>query len=408
MRLCFFASLRETKAYCMKFLFSFLFLISLFASAQTKRARDYGIPFDGTPGKFNAITDVGNVTVGHSTIIKGTGTLVKGQGPVRTGVTAILPHGKEFHPVYANFYALNGNGDMTGTHWITESGFLETPILITNTGSVGTVRDATWQWMDQHKYYTPIFKDYWFAYPVVAETYDGILNDINGQHVKKENVFAALDSATSGPVKEGGVGGGTGMICYGFKGGIGTASRVINQQAGGYTVGVLVQANHGGRSQLTISGVPVGKELTDTLGLKISGVTTKQKPIEMEVGSIIIVLATDAPLLPSQIKRLAQRIPLGLTRTGAIGGNSSGDIFIAFSTANKDAFSNAEEKQVTTMSNETMNLLFTATIQATEEAIINALFAGQTMEGIEGNKVYGLPKEKVVQIMKQYNRLTDK
>ncbi len=390
----------------MKLILGLTILIAFSAEGQTKRARDYGIPFDGTPGKSNAITDVGNVTVGHSTIIKGSGKLVKGQGPIRTGVTAILPHGKEFHPCYANFYALNGNGDMTGTHWITESGFLETPILITNTGSVGIVRDATWQWMDQHKYYTPIFKDYWFAYPVVGETYDGILNDINGQHVKKENVFAALDSARSGAVKEGGVGGGTGMICYGFKGGIGTSSRVINKQAGGYTVGVLVQANHGGRSQLTISGVPVGKEMTDTLGLQISGVTTKQKPLEQELGSIIIVLATDAPLLPGQIKRLAQRIPLGLTRTGAIGGNSSGDIFIAFSTANKDAFSNTEEKQVTTMSNETMNLLFTATIQATEEAIINALFAGETMEGIDGNKVYGLPKEKVVQIMKKYNRMS--
>jgi D-aminopeptidase len=389
----------------MRFLIPILISITVSSTAQTKRARDYGIPFDGTPGKSNAITDVGNVTVGHATIIKGSGKLAKGQGPVRTGVTAILPHGKEFHPCYANFYALNGNGDMTGTHWITESGFLETPILITNTGSVGTVRDATWQWMDKHKYYTPIFKDYWFAYPVVAETYDGLLNDINGQHVKNEHVFAALDSAKSGLVREGGVGGGTGMICYGFKGGIGTSSRVINKQAGGYTVGVLVQANHGGRSQLTISGVPVGKELTDTLGLIISGVTTKQKPPEHEVGSIIIVLATDAPLLPHQIKRLAQRIPLGLTRTGAIGGNSSGDIFIAFSTANKDAFSNSAEKQVTTMSNETMNLLFTATIQATEEAIINALFAGETMEGIEGNKVYGVPKEKVVQIMKQFNRL---
>lgn len=391
----------------MKFIFSFFLLVALVSTAQTKRARDYGIPFDGTPGKYNAITDVGNVTVGHSTIIKGSGNLVKGQGPVRTGVTAILPHGKEFHPVYANFYALNGNGDMTGTHWITESGFLETPILITNTGNVGTVRDATWQWMDQHKYYTPIFKDYWFAYPVVGETYDGILNDINGQHVKKEHVFSALDSAKSGPVKEGGVGGGTGMICCSFKGGIGSSSRVINKEAGGYTVGILVQANHGGRSQLTISGVPVGKHLTDTLPIRIQGVTTGAIPqvYEKEVGSIIIVLATDAPLLPSQLKRLAQRIPLGLTKMGAIGGNSSGDIFIAFSTANKDAFSNDQEKQVTTMANETMNLLFTATIQATEEAIINALFAGETMEGIDGNKVFGLPKDKVVRIMKQYNRL---
>lgn len=391
----------------MKFISSFFLLVALVSTAQTKRAREYGIPFEGTPGKYNAITDVGNVTVGHSTIIKGSGNLVKGQGPIRTGVTAILPHGKEFHPVYANFYALNGNGDMTGTHWITESGFLETPILITNTGSVGTVRDATWQWMDEHKYYTPIFSDFWFAYPVVAETYDGILNDINGQHVKKEHVFSALDSAKSGPVKEGGVGGGTGMICYGFKGGIGTASRVISKQAGGYTVGILVQANHGGRSQLTISGVPVGRELADTLSLRIQGVTTGAIPKsqEKEVGSIIIVLATDAPLLPSQLKRLAQRIPLGLTRTGAIGGNSSGDIFIAFSTANKDAFSNTEEKQVTTMSNEAMSALFTATIQATEEAITNVLFAGETMEGINGNKVYGLPKDKVLAIMKKYNRL---
>src|SRR5688572_6100400 len=391
----------------MKFLLFAFLLVSVISEAQTKRARDYGIPFDGVTGKYNAITDVGNVTVGHSTIIKGSGNLVKGQGPIRTGVTAILPHGKDFHPAYANFYALNGNGDMTGTHWITESGFLETPILITNTGNVGTVRDAAWQWMDEHKYYTPIFKDYWFAYPVVAETYDGILNDINGQHVKKEHVFSALDSAKSGPVTEGGVGGGTGMICCSFKGGIGTSSRVINKEAGGYTVGIIVQANHGGRSQLTISGVPVGKHLSDTLPIKIQGVTTGAvtQSFEKEVGSIIIVLATDAPLLPSQLKRLAQRIPLGLTRMGAIGGNSSGDIFIAFSTANKNAFSNDVEKQVTTMSNEAMNFLFTATIQATEEAIINALFAGETMEGIDGNKVYGLPKEKVVQIMKKYNRI---
>lgn len=383
------------------------FLITLSAVAQTKRARDYGIPFEGTPGRNNAITDVTNVTVGHSTIIKGKGDLVKGQGPVRTGVTAILPHGKEFHPVYANFYTLNGNGDMTGTHWITESGFLETPILITNTGNVGTVRDAAWQWMDEHAYYTPFFKNYWYAYPVVAETYDGILNDINGQHVKKEHVFAALDSAKPGPVKEGGVGGGTGMICYGFKGGIGTSSRVISKEAGGYTVGILVQANHGGRSQLTIAGVPVGKHLTDTLPVHIKGLTSSAvySDTEKEAGSIIVVLATDAPLLPHQLMRLAQRIPLGLHRTGGIGGNGSGDIFIAFSTANKDAFSNAEEKQVTTMANEAMNALFTATIQATEEAIINALFAGETMEGIEGNKVYGMPKEKVEQIMKQYNRL---
>jgi D-aminopeptidase len=390
----------------MKFSALFLLLTSFFSAAQTKRARDYGIPFNGTTGIHNSITDVSGVTVGHTTIIRGEGPLHKGEGPVRTGVTAILPHGKEFIPVYANFYALNGNGDMTGTHWISESGFLETPILITNTGNVGIVRDATWQWMDEHKYYTPFFKDYWYAYPVVAETYDGILNDINGQHVKKEHVYRALDSAKSGPVTEGGVGGGTGMICYGFKGGIGTSSRIVNKDAGGYTIGILVQANHGGRSQLTIAGVPVGKQLTDTLPVRLEGstgaiVSTQEK----ETGSIIIVLATDAPLLPHQLKRLAQRIPLGLTRTGAIGGNGSGDIFIAFSTANKNAFSNTDEEQVQTMPNEKMNALFTATIEATEEAIINALFAGQTMEGINGNKVYGLPIDRVVQIMKQYNRI---
>ena len=391
----------------MKYLSFIVLFVSISSFAQNKRARDYGIPFDGTPGRYNAITDVGGVTVGHATIKKGNGTLVKGSGPVRTGVTAILPHGKEFFPVYANFYALNGNGDMTGTHWITESGFLETPILITNTGNVGIVRDAAWQWMDEHKYYTPIFKDYWFAYPVVAETYDGILNDINGQHVKKEHVFMALDSAKSGSVIEGAVGGGTGMICYGFKGGIGTASRITSKETGGYTVGVLVQANHGGRSQLTISGVPVGNHLVDTLPVRIAGVTTGSisKNLEQELGSIIIVLATDAPLLPSQLKRLAQRIPLGLTRTGAIGGNSSGDIFIAFSTANKNAFSNTEDQNVTTIPNEKMNALFTATIRATEEAIINALFAAETTEGIDGNKAFAIPKERVVQIMKQYNRI---
>jgi L-aminopeptidase/D-esterase-like protein len=383
-----------------------LLLITTSSFAQTKRARDYGIPFDGTTGKFNAITDVAGVTVGHVTLISGDGPLVKGKGPIRTGVTAILPRGKVFAPCYANWYALNGNGDMTGTHWITESGFLETPILITNTGNVGIVRDAAWQWMDKNKYYTPFYKDHWYAYPVVAETYDGMFNDINGQHVKKEDVFKGLDNAKSGAVDEGGVGGGTGMMCYGFKGGIGTSSRVIDKSVGGYTVGVLVQANHGSRSQLTISGVPVGKELKDTLLPKFDPPTGKTgvEP-QSEIGSIIIVMATDAPLLPDQLKRLAQRIPLGLTRTGAIGGNGSGDIFIAFSTANKNAFSLNKEQQVTTMANDQMNALFAATIQATEEAIINALFAGRTLIGINGNTVYGLPVNVVLNVMKKYNRL---
>ncbi len=390
------------------FFFTTFLFISFITVSQTKRARDYGIPFNGTTGKLNAITDVAGVTVGHVTLIEGNGKLVKGKGPVRTGVTAILPRGKEFAPVYASWYALNGNGDMTGTHWITESGFLETPILITNTGNVGTVRDAAWQWMDKNKYYTPFYKDHWYAYPVVAETYDGMFNDINGQHVKKEDVFKALDNAKSGSVEEGGVGGGTGMMCYGFKGGIGTSSRIIDKIIGGYTVGVLVQANHGRRVQLNIAGVPVGKELLDTLNPKFDEKVTgikNSKGSESEIGSIIIVLATDAPLLPDQLKRLAQRIPLGLTRTGVIVGNGSGDIFLSFSTANKNAFSNTEAQKVITLPNDQMDALFEATVQATEEAIINALFAGKTLVGINGNTMYGLPKEAVLRIMKKYNRL---
>jgi L-aminopeptidase/D-esterase-like protein len=377
------------------------------ANAQTKRARDYGVPFDGTPGPYNAITDVAGVTVGQTTLISGDGPLVKGKGPIRTGVTAILPRGTTFDPVYANWYTLNGNGDMTGTHWLTESGFLETPILITNTGNVGTVRDAAWQWMDQHHYYTPFYHDYWYAYPVVAETYDGIFNDINGQHVHKEHVYHALDSARTGPVEEGGVGGGTGMMCYGFKGGIGTASRVLDKRAGGYTVGVLVQCNHGSRNQLTIAGVPVGKALQDTLPFTMDKqpLGLASTPPREETGSIIVVLATDAPLLPGQLKRLAQRIPLGVTRTGGIGGNGSGDIFIVFSTANPHAFSNTDNENVTTIPNEHINALFTATIEATEEAIVNALFAGKTLTGINGNTVYGMPGEAVLRILKQYNRL---
>jgi len=327
-------------------------------------------------------------------------------------VTAILPRGGSFDPVYANWYTLNGNGDMTGTHWITESGFLETPILITNTGSVGTVRDAAWQWMDRHHYYDPFYKDYWYAYPVVAETYDGIFNDINGQHVSKEDVFHALDSARSGPVAEGGVGGGTGMMCYNFKGGTGTSSRTLEKKDGGYTVGVLVQCNHGSREQLTVAGVPVGRLLGDTLPYSIdghsfgmNGSTPNGSLRHDETGSIIVVLATDAPLLPDQLKRLAQRIPLGATRTGGIGGNGSGDIFIAFSTANPHAFSRKENREVTTLSNDRINPLLAATVEATEEAIVNALFAGRTLTGINGNTVHALPKEAVIRLLRKYNRI---
>ncbi|HTS44798.1 MAG TPA: P1 family peptidase [Puia sp.] len=387
-------------------IFTFISLASIIR-AQNKRARDWGVPFDGNPGKWNAITDVAGVEVGHRTLIDGNGKLIKGKGPVRTGVTVILPGGKKFTPVFANWHMLNGNGDMTGTHWVTESGFLETPILITNTSSVGIVRDAALAWMDKHHYYDADRDSIWYAYPLTAETYDGVLNDINGFHVNKEDAWKALDSATSGPVTEGNVGGGTGMICHGFKGGIGTASRVIEKKYGGYTVGVLVQTNYGGRSQLTIAGVPVGKELKDTLNGIFNGIVSlsgNENP-NAETGSIIVVVATDAPLLPHQLKRIAQRVALGIGKVGGTGGNGSGDIFIAFSTANPEAFSREKETNVKLYPNDQIGVLFTATIQATEEAIINALFAAKTMTGINGNTIYELPKETVIQILKKYNRI---
>ena len=296
------------------------------------RARDLGIPLEGTPGKLNAITDVAGVLVGHTTLIEGDGALEVGRGPVRTGVTAVLPRGRKYDPVFAASYVLNGNGEMTGTIWVEESGFLEGPVCITNTHSVGVVRDAVIAWEVQNQIFDPLLPGLYWALPVVAETYDGVLNDINGFHVRREHVFAALDSATGGSVVEGAVGGGTGMICHGFKGGIGTASRQLGDEAGeaaGYTVGALVQANHGARNLLTVAGVPVGQELTD---LQVEKHDSPLPP--PGTGSIIIVVATDAPLLPHQLKRLARRIPLGMTRVGGIGANTSGDIFIAFSTAN--------------------------------------------------------------------------
>lgn len=393
----------------MKFIFIlFSSLLSIITTAQKNiRARDLGIPFDGTPGKYNAITDVAGVEVGHTTLIEGSGRLQKGKGPVRTGVTAIFPAGKKYTPVFANWHTLNGNGDMTGTHWITESGFLETPILITNTSSVGVVRDAALAWMDKNKYYDTSQHLFWYSYPVVAETWDGLLNDINGFHVKPEHVWQALEKAKPGMVEEGAVGGGTGMVCLGFKGGIGTSSRIIDKYLGGYTVGVLVQTNFGRRKQLTIAGVPVGRELLDTLRVIINDPPTAKKISENdlpEMGSIIVVVATDAPLLPHQLKRIAQRVSLGIAKTGGIGGNGSGDIFIAFSTANKNAFSRTKETNVTLYANDMIDGLFSATIQATEEAIINALVAGQTMKGINDNTVPGLPHEAVIQILKKYNR----
>jgi D-aminopeptidase len=379
-------------------LFLALALINSYSIAQKPRARDIGIPFDGTPGKFNAITDVKGVEVGYSTIISGKGKNIRGKGPVRTGVTAILPRGKNNNPVYANWYTLNGNGEMTGTTWITESGFLEGPVMITNTNSVGVVRDAVLKWYVKTGWYK---EDFWYTYPVVAETYDGFLNDIYGFHVKEENAWEALDSSKGGFIKEGNVGGGTGMMCLGFKGGTGTSSRMVKIKDSTYTVGVLVQSNFGAKRNFTIAGVPVGKELKDTLNYEFKAPPSYQ-PGD---GSIIVVLATDAPLLPHQLKRIAARIALGVGKTGGRGENGSGDIFIAFSTANPAAFKREDFTKLEELPNDLINPLFDATVQATDEAIINAMVAAETMEGINGNKAYGLPHKLVAGILKKYNRI---
>src|SRR6476620_5895652 len=322
------------------------------APTKTFRARDLGITFDGTPGKFNAITDVPGVEVGYTTLISGEGKLQVGKGPVRTGVTAILPRGHDSFddPVYAGYFSLNGNGEMTGTAWVEESGFLEGPILITNTHSVGVARDAVIAWRLAHG--AADKTGYWWSLPVVAETWDGWLNDINGFHVKPEDVAQALDTAKGGPVAEGSVGGGTGMICYEFKGGTGTASRVLAKKEGGYTVGALVQANCGRRELLTIAGVPIGKEIPGSVYPK-------------DTGSIIIVVATDAPLLPNQLKRLARRASMGLARTGSISGNGSGDLFLAFSTANPGAADPGQPTHsVQTVPNDLLDPVFAATVES--------------------------------------------
>ncbi len=379
----------------------FAFTVLLPAGAQTPvRARDLGIPFDGTPGPLNAITDVKGVEVGYTTLISGHGKLVVGKGPVRTGVTAILPRGKDTlnDPVFAGWFPLNGNGEMTGTTWVEESGFLEGPMLITNTHSVGVVRDAVIAW--RVKSGPPDASGYWWSLPVVAETYDGYLNDINGFHVHPDDVFHALSTAHGGPIAEGNVGGGTGMICYEFKGGTGTASRKLEARFGGYTVGVLVQCNTGSHKQLRIAGVPVGKEIPGEdvwSGLLPGG--------QEEEGSIIIVVATDAPLIPTQLKRLARRAALGVARTGSISANGSGDIFLAFSTANPGAWNPNGIRHIQMLANDEMNPLFAATVQATEEAIVNALVAAKTMTGIDDHTVHALPHREVQEVLKKYNRL---
>ncbi len=378
----------------------FLAMPHISHAQQSTRARDLGIPLEGTPGTYNAITDVKGIEVGQVTLIKGKGDLKVGEGPVRTGVTAILPRGKKYDPVMAGWYSLNGNGEMTGTTWVEESGFLEGPVMITNTHSVGVVRDAVIAWQYENKFFDQLGgkQDLFWALPVVAETYDGVLNDINGFHVKQEHTIQALNQAKSGKVAEGGVGGGTGMICHSFKGGTGTSSRVIQTGDATYTVGVLVQANYGSRSDLTVAGVPVGKEIQDLMPKVKFGVPGQ------ETGSIIVVVATDAPLLPNQLKRLARRVPIGIAKVGGYGGNGSGDIFIAFSTANPGAANREEVQQLTMLPNDQMNPLFYATAQATEEAILNALVAAETMTGFNGNTVYELPHDRLIELLKKYNR----
>jgi D-aminopeptidase len=400
----------------MKTLLLALLLIAS-ALAQNPRARALGIPFDGTTGPYNAITDVSGVAVGHTTLIQGEGKLTPGLGPIRTGVTAILPRplGNWDFTMAATFNQ-NGNGDMTGINWIEESGFLEGPILLTGTHSVGVVRDAAIHWQIARG------RQFIFTYPIVAETFDS-MNDSTGQHVKPEHAWAALDAAKPGPVAEGPVGGGTGMVCNGFKGGIGTASRLVTVAGKQYTLGILVQCNYGG--DLSILGVPVGREITDLRACTTlpqtrwwmdrrfspcAANTARRDPAaeasEMGRGSIIVVVATDAPLLAHQLKRIARRVGMGLGKVGSWAGNGSGDLFLAFSTANPGASQAKDIAKLEMLPNNTLDPLFRATIQATEEAIVNAMLAAPAqMTGVDGLRVYGLPGPRVVEIMKKYGRI---
>jgi D-aminopeptidase len=371
-------------------MFYLFVLTAAMGTAQKPRARQLGIKLEGTPGPMNAITDVPGIEVGHRTIVSGDN--------VRTGVTAVWPRGKQSNdPVFGGFFAQNGNGDMTGTHWLEESGFLDGPVLITNTHSVGVVRDAYLAWLVKNERVpgTNVFEGGFYTYPIVAETYDGFLNDINGFHVKPEDVDVALDTAGGGSVPEGNVGGGTGMICYGFKGGIGTSSRKVAADQGGYEVGVLVQCNCGSQRQLRIGGIPVGQELVER------PTASAGQPYREDIGSIIIVVATDAPLLPHQTKRLARRATMGLARTGSTSGNGSGDIFIAFSTANAHTAAAKGPSTVSMMSNDALNGIFEAAVQATEEAIINSMLAADTMTGRDGHRVAALPHERLRELLKK-------
>ncbi len=387
----------------------FLAILLTPLEAQKPRARDLGIPLPGSPGPLNAITDVAGVMIGHTTLIQGEGPLVVGKGPVRTGVTAIFPRGSDSpDPVFGAWFALNGNGEMTGTTYLEENGYLWGPVMLTNTLSIGTVRDATIEWLVKHGR-----NDFLFSLPVVAETWDGGLNDIQGFHVKKEHVFAALESAGAGRVPEGNVGGGTGMVCHQFKGGIGTSSRKIAVDLGGYIVGVLVQCNYGRRPRLSVLGTPVGAEIMDLKPCVTKGgksTARAQAPCTPELdesggGSIIVVVATDAPLLPHQLKRLAKRVALGVGRMGGLGEDSSGDIFIAFSTANAGAWNDSTVSTIKVFPSEKMNPLFQATVEATEESILNAMLAAETMTGGDGHRVYALPSGRLIAALKKYGRM---
>ena len=374
--------------------------LSAGAVPHPSRARDLGVPFDGVPGPLNAITDVNGVTVGHTTLNSGSGKLQVGVGPVRTGVTAVLPRGLDSlsNPVFAAWFSQNGNGEMTGTTWVEESGFLEGPVMITNTHSVGVVRDAVIQWRVSHA--GADSTGFWWSLPVVAETWDGWLNDINGFHVKPEHALHALDAAHAGPVEEGSVGGGTGMICNGYKGGIGTASRRLAVKDGGYTIGVLVQCNYGTRDNLRIAGVPVGREIP-------APEPYASMPSDFaERGSIIVIVATDAPLLAHQLKRLAHRVTLGLGRNGSISGNGSGDIFMAFSTANSGAALPEHVVNLKMLPNDSLDPLFRATVEATEESIVNAMVAAQDMTGADNHRVIAIPHDALRAVLKRYGRLS--
>jgi L-aminopeptidase/D-esterase-like protein len=394
------------------------------APPQSPRARDLGVPFEGQPGPSNAITDVAGVEVGHATLIRGHGPLVRGRGPVRTGVTAVLPRGRaSTTPVFGAWFTLNAAGEMTGTTWLEERGLLDGPIMITNTHSVGVVRDAAVKWMVKQGWESD------WNVPVTAETWDGALNDLNGFHVRQEHALAALDSARGGPVAEGSVGGGTGMMCNDFKGGIGTASRRLPAERGGYTVGVLVQCNYGylARRLLRIAGAPVGQDLENrylpcfvrmpakpSMPYKQCGTAAAAAPGNGDDegsrdGSIIVVIATDAPLLPHQLKRLAKRPSLALGRLGSIASNGSGDIFVAFSTANprlRSVDPSTAPGAVAMLPNDRLSPLFEAVVQATEEAVVNSMVAAPTTEGADRLRVEGLPHTELQSILRKYNRLS--